>query len=62
MLAVARTQAPGLVLAGWQDSNVPRLNEGALRLERSEFSRAAALLPDGSVLLGTDTHLRMFRP
>jgi hypothetical protein len=58
--AVARTQAPGVVLAGWQDSNAPRLNGDALRLGRSELSRAAALLPDGGVLLGTDTHLQLF--
>jgi hypothetical protein len=59
--AAARTEAPGLALSGWQDSSVPKLNGHVLALDGNEISRSAALLPDGSgVLLGTDTHLRLF--
>lgn len=60
-LAAARIDAPGLALAGWRDGNVPTLNGQRLPLEQGEFARSAAILPDGSaVLLGTDTHLRLF--
>ncbi len=60
-LAVARTAAAGLALANWRDHSGPKLNGVSLALERSELARSAALLPgDGAVLLGTDTHLRLF--
>jgi hypothetical protein len=60
-LAVARTAAPGLVPSNWKDSSAPRLNGVSLALDRSEFSRSIAILPDNSaVLIGTDTHLRLF--
>lgn len=60
-LAGARTAAPGIALAAWQDSNAPRLNAARLALDRNEYARAAALLPDNKrLLLGTDTHLRLF--
>ncbi len=60
-LIAARTDGPNMVLAGWKDSNAPKLNGRVLPLDRNEISRAAALLPDnGAVLLGTDTHLRLF--
>ena len=39
----------------------PRLNGVPLALDRTEFSRSFAILPDTSaVLVGTDTHLRLF--
>jgi WD40 repeat protein len=60
-LAVARTAAPGLTPGNWKDSSAPRLNGVPLALDRAEFSRSLAILPDTSaVLLGTDTHLRLF--
>jgi WD40 repeat protein len=60
-LAVARTSAPGLTPTNWKDSSAPRLNGVPLALDRSEFSRSLAILPDTSaVLLGTDTHLRLY--
>jgi hypothetical protein len=60
-LAAARTSSPGLTPSNWKDSSAPRLNGVALPLDRSEFSRSVAILPDNSaVLLGTDTHLRLF--
>ncbi len=60
-LAAARTDGPGMALTDWKDSNAPKLNGRVLPLDRNEISRTAALLPDnGAVLLGTDTHLRLF--
>ncbi|HVC60210.1 MAG TPA: caspase family protein [Acetobacteraceae bacterium] len=56
-LAVARLPAG---LTGWKDSSAPRLNGVALALDKAEFSRSAAALPDGGVLLGTDTQLRLY--
>ena len=61
LLLPARTGAPGLALTGWRDSSAPRLNGAPLPLDRSELSRSAAIVPgDQTVLLGTDTHLRLF--
>jgi WD40 repeat protein len=60
-LAIARTAAPGLTPSNWKDSSAPRLNGVPLALDRAEFNRSLAILPDTSaVLLGTDTHLRLF--
>lgn len=60
-LIAARTDSPELRLVGWRDSNAPTLNGRRLALERDEIARAVAILPDGSgVLLGTDTHLRVY--
>lgn len=60
-LVPARVSAPGMQLGGFKDSNAPTLNGARLALGQGEFSRSAALLPDGSgLLLGTDTHLRLF--
>jgi WD40 repeat protein len=56
-LAAARVPAG---LTAWQDSSAPRLNGAPLALDRTEFSRSATALPDGGVLLGTDTHLRLY--
>jgi hypothetical protein len=60
-LTRARTDI-GDKLVAWQDSNAPLLNGTRLPLGRNELSRAAAMLPDGGVLLGTDNHLRLFGP
>ena len=60
-LATARTEAAGMALTGWKDSNAPKLNGKLLPVDRNEMVRGAALLPDNaSVLLATDTHLRLF--
>jgi hypothetical protein len=60
-LASAPVVAPGMALASWQDSNAPKLNGQKLALDHSEYARSAAVLPGGTrVLLGTDTHLRLF--
>ena len=62
-LAVARTAAPGLVVTDWRDTDAPRLNGRPLALDPAEYSRSLALLPQGAgVLLGTDTHLRLYGP
>ena len=62
-LATARLAAPGLAVADWRDTNRPTLNHRPLALGRAEFSRSLALLPHGrGVLLGTDNHLRLYRP
>jgi hypothetical protein len=61
-LSGARTAAPGIALTGWRDTYSVRLNGKALPLEHNEIARSAAVLPDNSaVLLGTDTHLRLFK-
>jgi hypothetical protein len=60
-LAPPRIAAPGLTPSNWKDSSAPRLNGVPLALDRTEYSRSLAILPDTSaVLLGTDTHLRLF--
>ncbi|MDE2576140.1 MAG: caspase family protein [Rhodospirillales bacterium] len=60
-LAAARTTAPGLSLTNWRDTSAPALNGHRLPLDPDEIARSAAILPDNSaVLLGTDTHLRLF--
>ena len=60
-LATARLAVPGLTASNWKDSSAPRLNGVPLALDRSEYSRSLAILPDNSaVLLGTDTHLRLY--
>jgi hypothetical protein len=60
-LATARVAAPGLALVDWRDSNAPSLNGRKLALEPNEIARSSAILPgDAAVLLGTDTHLRLF--
>jgi hypothetical protein len=56
----ART-AGRLVLADHRNTNRPRLGQVALRLGEGEFSRSGTILDgDRGVLLGTDTHLRLF--
>ena len=60
-LTAARTNEPGMVLTGWKDSSAPRLNGRILTLDRNEIARAAAILSEnGTILMGTDTHLRLF--
>lgn len=60
-LATATTEAPGLTLTGWKDSNAPRLNGVPLALDRNEIVRSATFLTgDAALLVGTDTHLRLF--
>jgi len=58
-VATAPVSAPGLALADWRDTTAPKLNTQRLALGSGEVSRSAALAGD-RVLLGTDTHLRMF--
>ncbi|MGG5812354.1 caspase family protein [Falsiroseomonas sp. CW058] len=59
--APARTAAGRLAPVDWRNSNRPRLGQAPLRLGEGEFSRSLAILPDESgLLLGTDTHLRLF--
>ncbi len=59
-LSAARLAAPNVAISNWKDSSAPRLNGLPLALDRAEFARSATILPDGSVLLGTDTHLRLY--
>ncbi len=59
--ATALTSGPRLNVSDWRNANRPRLGQVPLRLGEGEFSRSAALLAnDQGVLLGTDTHLRLF--
>lgn len=58
-VSTARTEAQGAVLANWRDAAPPRLNGQPLALGRGEIARSAAVTED-RVLIGTDTHLRMF--
>jgi len=58
-VASSAVSAPGLSLADWRDSPAPKLNGQALALGRGEISRSAAIAGD-RLLLGTDTHRRLF--
>jgi hypothetical protein len=54
-------QGVRLSVQDWSGSTQPRLRGRVLALGPGEFSRSAAILPaDRGVLLGTDTHLRLF--
>ncbi|WP_337875063.1 caspase family protein [Elioraea sp.] len=58
-VALARTEAAGLAIANWRDAAPPRLNGQPIALGRGEIARSAAIA-EGHVLVGTDTHLRLF--
>lgn len=58
-VAPARTEVAGLTVANWRDAAPPRLNGQPLPLGRGEIARSAAIA-GGRVLVGTDTHLRLF--
>ncbi len=58
-VAPALLSAPGLAVTEWRDSTAPKLNNQRLALGRGEVARSAAVIA-GRVLLGTDTHLRLF--
>lgn len=52
-----------LAVLDWRNNTRPRIGQRVLPLGAGEFSRSAAILPgDQGVLLGTDTHLRLFDP
>jgi hypothetical protein len=54
--------APGLKVAGWENTSEPKLNGQLLALKALEKSRSFAVAPDGqSFLLGTEWYLRAFR-
>ena len=55
----ASVSGPGLALTDWRDSAQPKLNGQRLPLGTGEIARSAAVAGD-RVLLGTDTHLRLF--
>ncbi|MFT8247001.1 caspase family protein [Roseomonas sp. BN140053] len=60
-LVPARTSSSRFTLSEWRNTDGVRLNNLPLRLGTGEFIRALAITPDDSaVLLGTDTHLRLF--
>jgi WD40 repeat protein len=60
-LAVPRTVAPGLAVAGWKDTPEPTLNGKPLKLMRYEPSRSLAVAPDGrNFLLGSEWGLRLY--
>jgi len=59
--AGARTSGGKLQVNDWRNSNRPRLGQAPLRMGEGEFARSLALLPeDRGILLGTDTHLRLY--
>lgn len=62
-LAPPRTEATGLAVTDWRNSNLPKLNGRALELEPYERSRCFAIAPDSrSFLLGSDWAVRLFNP
>ncbi len=61
VLTPARTEAPGLTVAGWINGKSPTLNGKPLALQQSETARSLAMLPDGKrFALGADWSLRLF--
>lgn len=58
-VAPATLSAGGLSVNDWRDSTGPKLNNRPLPLGRGEVARSAAVAGD-TVLLGTDTHLRLY--
>ena len=51
----------GLTITDWQNSQTPKLNGAALKLEQYEISRSLAITPDRShFLLGAEFWLRLF--
>jgi len=57
----ASTNAPGITVANWRDTAAHTVNGIPLKLDPEEYSRSLAILPGGAkILLGTDTHLRLF--
>jgi WD40 repeat protein len=51
----------GMKVTDWSNSNNPKLNGAALKLEQYESSQSFAIAPDGSsLLLGTAWYLRLF--
>ena len=60
-LPAARTEAPGLKIEQWENSNNPTPNGKPLKLDPFERSRSLAIAPDGRrFALGADWSLRMF--
>ena len=60
-LPAARTEAPGLKIEQWEDSENPTLNGKPLKLDPLETSRSLAIAPDGRrFALGAEWSLRMF--
>ena len=60
-LAAARTEAPGLAIAGWQNGLRPTLNGAALALGTNEIARSVAIAPDGAhFAVGTEFHVRFY--
>jgi hypothetical protein len=58
-MAMARVTGSGV--RNWEDTDSPSLNGVRLALDKEEYSRSLAGLPDGrGFLLGTDTHLRLY--
>src|SRR5262249_36830203 len=54
-----KTSGRGMTVAHWEDEHTPTLNGVALKLDKYEISRAAAVSHD-HLLLGTDWSLRLF--
>ena len=60
-LPAARTEAPGLKIEQWKNSDDPMLNGKPLKLQPYEMSRSLAISPDGSrFALGAEWSLRLF--
>ena len=60
-LLVARIEAPGLTIEGWEDTTTPRLNGQAVELKPYETSRSLAISADGRhFVLGTEWYLRFY--
>jgi len=56
-----RTQATGIVIDGWCNTDEPKLNGAKLALNQYEFSRSVAIASDGQkFLLGTEWNLRLY--
>jgi len=58
---MAETSNLSMAVAWWENSSIPTLNGARLPIDRSEISRAVAIVPDGSaLLLATSDGLRKF--
>jgi WD40 repeat protein len=60
-LTAPRTEAPGLAITDWKNTEQPKLNGTMLPLAPHEISRGLAIAPDGAhFAVGTDYYVRLY--
>ncbi|EFL51249.1 YD repeat protein [Solidesulfovibrio fructosivorans JJ]] len=60
-MTAPRTQAPGLVVTGWEGGRTPQLNGKPLALKEFETAYSLAIAPDGRrLILGTAWNVRAY--